>query len=176
MSIDFNDIKSIKANGFQGFHSMQALRNNPSLIPLQKGVYFILRKEDHKPHFLAVGSGGHFKGKNPNVSIATLTENWVEYSQVIYIGKAGGENSGATLQSRLNQYLKFGQGKPVGHWGGRFIWQIADSDNLIICWKTLPDMEPRQVESNLIEQFVSLYGKHSFSVHLLTSAFDPKPT
>lgn len=71
------------------------------------------------PEFLSHGTGGFFKGKDPNVSITELETNWVENTCVVYIGKAG-----TTLQKRLNQYLKFGNGQNIGHWGGRYIWQI----------------------------------------------------
>ena len=44
---------------------------------------------DNKPgEFLAVGSGGHFKGKDPNISLADLKSNWVDNTKVVYIGKA----------------------------------------------------------------------------------------
>jgi len=29
--------------------------------------------------------------------------------------------------------MKFGQGSPTGHWGGRYIWQLEDYKKLIIC-------------------------------------------
>lgn len=163
MKMDFNNIDSIKSNGFLGFYFIDEINWNISIIPKKQGVYLILNKAENCPGFLGVGSGGHFKGKNPNVPIEKLEDNWIEHSKVIYIGKAGGGNSKATLQSRLLQYMKFGQGSPVGHWGGRYIWQLRDSGKLVICWKPLPHDEPRQVESTLIEQFVSLYGERPFA-------------
>lgn len=42
--------------------------------------------------------------------------------------------------------MSFGQGKPVGHWGGRLIWQLEDVKDLIVCWKVLEKEEPRDVE------------------------------
>ena len=41
--------------------------------------------------------------------------------------------------------MKFGSGKKVGHKGGRFIWQLKDSANLVVCWKRTEE-EPRHVE------------------------------
>ena len=76
----------------------------------------------------------------------------MENTDIVYIGKAGGMTSKVTLQSRLIQYLKFGMGKNIGHWGGRYIWQLANTDELVICWKPT-DEEPRKVETEMIAQF-----------------------
>lgn len=47
----------------------------------------------------------------------------------------------------------FGQGKPVGYWGGRLIWQLEDAKNLIVCRKVLEKEEPRDVEKGMIQEF-----------------------
>ena len=149
----------LQAQGFEGFKTMGELMNGPStLIPAQKGVYVVLRESESDPRFLSEGTGGFFKGKNPNVSIAELEANWVEGTPVVYIGKAGGAGSSATLQKRLSQYLRFGQGANVGHWGGRYIWQLSDSRDLIVCWKTLTSDEPREVERQMIADFKAAHG------------------
>ena len=163
MNIDFNNIDSIKQAGFTGFIPINTIFDDTSQIPKLRGVYFIIYLENNPPTFLSTGTGGHFKGKNPNIPISELKNNWVENTKVIYIGKAGGSDSSATLQSRLRQYLRFGQGKPVGHWGGRLIWQIKNSADLILCWKPLLKEEPRVVEGEFIQQFKSIYGKRPFA-------------
>jgi hypothetical protein len=96
---------------------------------------------------------GFFKEKDPNVSIETLKQNWVNHTKVVYIGKAGGVDSSATLKSRIKQLIKFGQGKNVGHYGGRLIWQLKNSDELILCWKQLPYDDPREIQKLLISHF-----------------------
>jgi len=116
-----------------------------------------------KGEFLTVGTGGHFKGKNPNVPISVLKANWVEDTLVVYIGKAGKDGSSATLQSRLRQYFGFGQGRDIGHWGGRLIWQLKNSADLVVCWKALPANDPRTVEADLIQQFVAKFSKRPFA-------------
>lgn len=163
-NLDFNTIESLKMNGFTGFKSINDLMMNSSSIPKQKGVYLIIRNTKSAPLFLTVGSGGHFKGKNPNIPIQQLEQEWVDDAIVIYIGKAGEATGQATLNSRLNQYLKFGQGKNVGHWGGRLIWQLQDSRDLLICWKILPNNEPREVECELISDFKQQHnGRRPFA-------------
>jgi hypothetical protein len=160
--MNFKVIEKIKEEGFTGFKPMRELFNDSSAVPRERGVYMVLNLSKGK-EFLAVGTGGFFKGKNPNVPLQTLESNWVENTIVVYIGKAGGEESGATLQSRLGQYFRFGQGKNVGHYGGRLIWQLKNSADLVVCWKELPTEDPRTVESGLIREFVSQFSKRPFA-------------
>jgi len=149
-----NERKILQAQGFEGFISMGELMNGARMqIPAQMGVYVVLRENQSAPQFLTEGTGGFFKGKNPNVSIAELKENWIDGTSIIYIGKAGGDGSSATLNKRLEQYLRFGKGANVGHWGGRYIWQLADSKDLVVCWKTLTTGSPREVEHQMIAEF-----------------------
>lgn len=115
------------------------------------------------PKLRTLGSGSPFKGKNPNVSMQILQDNWVNNAAIVYIGKAGSVSGSATLQFRLKQYLNFGQGKPVGHWGGRLIWQLQLAEDLVVCWKTTPQQEPSVVESYLIGQFKEFYHKRPFA-------------
>jgi len=146
--------KFLEDDDFQGFVTVYELTTNPSKAPSEQGIYLILRKTNDSPEFMEVGTGGFFKGKDPNVSITELQNNWVENSPVLYIGKAGGKGKSATLQSRLKQYMQFGQGKNIGHQGGCYIWQLKDSQELIVCWKSLGgDKEPRSVEHEMIEKF-----------------------
>ena len=160
--MNFKEIEEIKKEGFAGFKPMRELFKDSSVVPQERGVYMVINLSKEK-EFLTVGTGGFFKGKNPNVSIQTLESNWVENSIVVYIGKAGGEGSGATLQSRLGQYFRFGQGKNVGHYGGRLIWQLKNSADLVVCWKELPTEDPRTVKSELIREFVSQFSKRPFA-------------
>ena len=153
------DRELLKTLGFEGFKSMSELMAGAkSQIPYQMGVYVILRESNSEPIFMEEGTGGFFKGKNPNVSLSELRSNWVDGTSIVYIGKAGGMGSSATLNKRLGQYLRFGQGANVGHWGGRYIWQLKDSRDLVVCWKILSSEEPREMEQKMIEEFKS---KHS---------------
>ena len=126
----FNTIDDLKAAGFEGFIPVAQLQTDSTAIPRTAGVYMVVYTGENMPEFLSRGTGGFFKGKDPNVSITELGTNWVKNTCVVYIGKAG-----TTLRKRLNQYLKFGNGQNIGHWGGRYIWQIKNSGNLLLCWK-----------------------------------------
>ena len=155
----------LQVQGFEGFKTMGELMDGArTQIPARIGVYVVLRESEAAPQFLSEGTGGFFKGRNPNVSLAELNENWVEGTQVVYIGKAGGTDCSATLQKRLSQYLRFGQGTNVGHWGGRYIWQLADSRDLVVCWKALTNEAPRDVEQKMIADFKAAHaGKRPFA-------------
>lgn len=161
--MNFNEISSIKDYGFTGFIPVGQLMKDVSMIPESKGVYMVLYIQDTPPVFLEKGTGGFFKGKDPNVQQMTLRENWVEGTKVVYIGKAGGASHSSTLKNRIKQYLRFGEGKHVGHWGGRFIWQLKESNSLLICWKVITDEEPRKVEKNLINDFKNEYNMRPFA-------------
>jgi hypothetical protein len=156
--MNFNSIDEIKKAGFSGFKKMGDLFKDSSSIPQERGIYLVLRPDNNPPKFLQIGTGGHYKDRNPNVPIETLKSNWVEETVVVYIGKA------TSLKTRLEQYFKFGQGKNVGHYGGRFIWQLKDSADLIVCWKQLPNNDdPRKAESLLINDFLMKYSNLPFA-------------
>ena len=158
----FNDTSEMKEIGFKGFETIDTLMMYEcSQVPKQKGIYFVLNQGPS--NFLQNSPGGHFKGKNPTVSINKLKNNLVEGTLVVYIGKAGGSNSRATLHSRLKQYMRFGEGEPVGHWGGRLIWQLENHRELTVCYKTLANSEPREEEKKLILEFESIHGKIPFA-------------
>ena len=159
------DRQSLKAQGFEGFISVGELMTGAKkMIPAQMGVYAVLREDNTEPRFMEVGTGGFFKGKNPNVSIDELKANWVENTSIVYIGKAGSIGSTANLRTRLGQYLRFGEGANVGHYGGRYIWQLDDSRDLIVCWKPLDSEDPRPIEQQMISEFKALHsGRRPFA-------------
>lgn len=153
--IEFDE--SLKNIGFSGFIPVSQLRDGAlNMIPDVPGVYMVLRVSEGAPEFLETGSGGHFKGKNPNVPVAELAANWVDGTPVVYIGKA------TSLRKRISQYLRFGQGKPVGHWGGRYIWQLADATQLLFCWMPV-DGNADAVETDMICRFRERYGCRPFA-------------
>ena len=147
----------IESAGFAGFMPVVELRDSKTeSVPDVPGVYMVPRDSGERPDFLARGSGGYFKGKDPNVPLSELCANWVEGAKVLYIGKA------KSLRKRISQYLRFGDGKPVGHWGGRYIWQLADAQEHIFCWMPV-DGDPDAVETEMIFRFREHYGSRPFA-------------
>lgn len=159
----FQNLTSIKEAGFTGFKKVEQLWNDYTVIPDERGVYLILNPEISMKQFLTKGVGGYFKGKDPNLSIPQLTSNWVENSHVLYIGQAGGNGSSATLRKRVKQYLEFGKGKPVGHYGGRLIWQLSHHRDLIVAWKVTGTVDPSIEENNQLRAFYDTYGLLPFA-------------
>lgn len=140
--------------GFMGFRSVRGLFATCSEITDESGVYLVLHLGGERPEFVPKGVGGYFKKKDPNVSIAKLESNWVDDTITIYIGQT--EDS---LKRRISRYMKFGQGYPVGHWGGRYIWQIHGYQDLILCWMACHGEEnAKQTESEMLREFRRSYG------------------
>jgi hypothetical protein len=151
--------------GFAGFKTIRHLQANRCRgVPLKAGVYFVMRDPAHICDLSATSCGGRFKGKNPRVPIARLRKHWVDGASVLYIGKAGGGGAkGATLQQRLWAYMRFGNGDPASHSGGRFIWQLTNCLDLVICWKPSGKKDALKLEKDLIREFIAAYSKRPFA-------------
>jgi hypothetical protein len=164
VDFDFENLSSIRRAGFQGFVTISDLQISACRdVSSERGIYLILRPISTSPIFLLHSAGGHFKGKDPTVASAVLQVCWLYKAIVMYIGKAGSLSGNATLKSRLWQYMQFGLGMPVGHRGGRYIWQLADVKDLLVCWKPTPSEDPRVIEKYLIQAFRAKYGKRPFA-------------
>lgn len=148
------------SSGFKGFIRVgQLMESGCSVIDDAPGVYLILRRSAEPPIFLEKGTGGWFKGLDPNVPISVLEEKWVEGTEIMYIGKAG-----TSLRKRIRTYMRFGMRLDSPHKGGRYIWQLADSRDLLVCWKVLPNCtDPESYEKMMIIDFIKKYGKFPFA-------------
>jgi hypothetical protein len=146
---------SLEALGFAGWSPWSEIAhwNCPAI----GGVYVVHYACSARPEFLAESPAGWFKGRDPSVPIGALTDNWVDGVDVVYIGKAN------NLRRRLQQYARFGNGKPVGHWGGRLIWQLPKCQAMLVAWRETPDEVPREVEKRMINEFRKTHGKSPFA-------------
>jgi hypothetical protein len=135
--------------GFVGWRRWDELRaSNFGEVPQAPASYVVYRESVAAPVFLPASPAGWFKDKNPSVTVTRLEAEWVEGEHVVYIGKAD------VARRRLGQYARFGAGDPVGHWGGRLIWQLADSADLLVAWRVLAGVgTARADEKRLLARF-----------------------
>ena len=148
--------------GFVGFRSFEQL--DIKRVPQAPGIYAVLKPEGFERLFLTKSVGGWFKNRDPSLLQAALEKEWVEDADVLYIGKAGPGSSGNRgLRKRIQEFADFGCGKPVGHWGGRLLWQLAESQSLVIAWKEVGAAEVNSAEAAYHAAFVSLYGRLPFA-------------
>lgn len=153
---------TLQNDGFIGFQSFEQLEIKQ--IPQVPGIYAVLKPEGFERLFLATSVGGHFKKQDPSVLQPALEKEWIEDADVLYIGKAGpGSTGNRGLRKRIQEFADFGRGKPVGHWGGRLLWQLAGSPSLIIAWKELAADEVNSAEAAYQAEFTSLYGRLPFA-------------
>ena len=131
--------KWLEAKGFKGFMRISTIRKiGLSAIPEASAVYALLRDTSSPPEFLERSPAGHFKGRDPTLPVAELRQAWVQDASTVYIGQSN------NLRRRVKQRLDFGSGEPVGAFGGRMIWQLADAEALTLAWKLCaPRKQPK---------------------------------
>jgi transcriptional regulator with XRE-family HTH domain len=142
-------------SGFDGFVKVESLRDGCPQVPEAPGVYLVLRVGDQPVDFLERSVGGAFKGRDPSLELARLQSEWIDEAEVAYVGSAG------NLRRRVDQLVRFGRGEPIGHWGGRALWQLTDHRDLIVAWQAAEDPVGR--EAALLAAFREQYGRLPFA-------------
>jgi hypothetical protein len=146
-------VEGFRANGFEGFVTVDDLRGGTAAkVPSVPGVYVVFRVTTEDPTFLQESVGGRFKGKDPTVAIGILEARWIPRAELLYVGKAD------VLSRRIRELSEFGRGRPIGHWGGRFLWQVEGSGAFVVAWLETPDRDPREVEVELLATFREEHG------------------
>jgi hypothetical protein len=140
--------------GFSGLVPLRSLPPRCRDIPDLPGIYAVTL--DARPvTFLAHSVGGRFKRKHPTVPIEVLERKWVDGTETVYVGRA------SSLRDRLGLLARFGRGDAVGHWGGRYLWQLAALDELRVAWRV--ERDPVQGERKLLDSFEVAMGALPFA-------------
>jgi hypothetical protein len=150
--------QALLAREFRGFVRFKGV--DLQAIPTGEGVYVVLRETDTQPRFLERNPAGRFKGKDPTVPVDELTHDWPTGSHCVYIGKASlGATGQRGLQQRIREFRQYGDGKAVGHSGGRRIWQLSDADDYVLAWLPTPSDDCGNVEAELLSDFKKRHGR-----------------
>ncbi|WP_141653696.1 hypothetical protein [Arthrobacter koreensis] len=157
-TFDESDLKNRGFLGFQRFRELDLLE-----VPREPGVYAVLRDGNEIPDVLDASGGGWFKGRNPTMDKDVLTAKLSHATETLYIGKADKGKGNRGLRKRIAEFVRFGNGEPVGHWGGCCIWQLADPQDLRIAWLPVLDRLASEIETELIEEFVRTYSSLPFA-------------
>lgn len=159
-----DSVVGLRELGFHGFRSVARLRETRAAeVPVEPGVYIVVRDTPVAPAFLERSVGGRFRQQDPTVPVPELEARWVEGAIVLYIGRARGPGVRSLLQQRVKRYLRFGQGRVVAHVGGRYIWQLRDHHALHLAWMQTGEREPGAVEAELLSAFVARHGALPFA-------------
>lgn len=152
------EIEQLRECGFVGFKTVQELMNSCKDIPKEMGVYVVLREKSEKPIILEKRPFSCQEDRYASYPKSELEAKWVDGTQIVYIGKAGGSDHKTGLRKRLSTYIKFGKGLRASHGGGRSIWQLVDATELVVCWRVLSEEEPRCVEERMISEFRDIHS------------------
>lgn len=155
----------LKESGFEGFRSVTqlldaALRRS---IPDRSGVYVVIYTGEQPPTFLLTSTAGWFKGRDPSFELEELEARWVKRARVVYIGMTG-DGPRAGLRTRIRALVRFGTGHDIGHAGGRALWHLPSSGDLLVCWRpTVDGAEASAEERRLLAVFREKHGRLPFA-------------
>lgn len=165
MSADPGSRARLEELGFEGFRPVGQLHAGQCVeVPNERGVYAVFR--DHTPEppaFLPRSTAPEWRGQDPSRPIEELTERWVPGAEILFVGVARGPGVRSRLKQRVKRFLRFGHGKVVGHWGGRFVWQLRDHAALRVAWKATGDADPLDLADELRAAFRERYGVLPFA-------------
>ena len=147
----------LEQRGFDGWISLLGADSSPA-VPALPGVYAVAYHLGRPAAWPKVSCGGWYKGKDPTVSTARLEDEWIDGSDVIYIGKTD-----QTLRKRIKAFAGFGRGKAVAHQGGRLIWQLPDPQHLMIGWLVIEPSQATDEETKLLAEFEDRFGRLPFA-------------
>jgi hypothetical protein len=148
------DQTGLEAVGFRGFLPFAQLTS--AVVPADRGIYAVLRPSGTDPTFLPASPAGWPKGRDPSYPLDELRRKWIATTPLVYVGKA---NPAGGLWGRLRPFARMAS----NHSGGRSIWQLEDSAELLVCWIATPGENPGDVETRYLHAFESAHGGVPFA-------------
>ena len=144
----------------QGFNQWVPLIEAAELrtLPQLPGVYAVSYAEGYPASWPVTSCGGWHKGRNPAVDPERLRAKWVDGTDIVYVGMTD-----RTLAKRIREFARFGKGEPVGHWGGRLIWQLPDPGRLMVGWIALDAGLASWREREMLAEFIGTFGRLPFA-------------
>jgi len=141
--------------GFRGFENLRSLPRGCAHLPVGAGIYVVVADPSATHGFLDRSVGGRFKRQDGTVAIHALAEKWDDDIATLYIGRS------QSIRRRVDEFARYGRGDPIGHRGGRYLWQLAEHDHLRIGWRL--EADPVRAESDLLDDFVATFGHLPFA-------------
>ena len=142
----------LESRGFAGWTPL--LKADASqMLPRSPGVYAVAYDLNRPKFWPTESCGGWHKGRNPAVAAQRLEQEWVDGTDIVYLGKTD-----RTLAQRIREFARFGRGEAVAHWGGRLVWQLPHVETIVIGWKALDRNTSTSEERALLEEFVDTFG------------------
>ncbi len=152
----------LEAEGFTGFVTNGQLHaERCERVPDERGVYVLVRDSVAPAEFMVRSTAPVWRGEDPTRPIDELQQRWVLGAQLLYVGRAAGTGVRGRLHQRIKRLLRFGHGKVVAHWGGRFVWQLRDHAGVRVAWKPCDD--PAAECARLLARFTGHYGVPPFA-------------
>jgi hypothetical protein len=134
-----------------GFIGFIPLLGDLARVPERACIYTVVWDGSTQPTVTERSTGGRFKQKDPTVDVAAAQAKLIPGCETLYIGRA--KNG----RDRLELLARFGRGQPVGHWGGRYLWQLQEPTRLLVAWRE--EADPVRAEAELLDEFESHFGR-----------------
>ncbi|MCC6651503.1 MAG: hypothetical protein IT348_10190 [Candidatus Eisenbacteria bacterium] len=164
VQIKLDSADDLREYGFVGFRTTVQLREEDCMsIPSDSGAWVVLREWTTPPKFMPKSSAGIWRRQSPTVSPEELAAKWVEDACVLYIGHAPGPGVRNRLQQRIKRFIRFGTGKAVAHWSGRYIWQLSGAAALRFAWYPCDKRDSDPLVNRMFKAFDERYGTLPFA-------------
>ena len=147
----------LELRGFRDWNPLLEADRSKTLPDLP-GVYAVSYDAGCPSSWPTASCGGWHKGRNPAVDPKRLELEWVDETDIVYIGRTD-----RTLAKRIGEFARFGRGEPIGHWGGRLVWQLPEPTRLMVGWMALDRGLAGQRERALLTEFVAALDRLPFA-------------